>query len=245
MTFGARIARRAVMAAIVVAGALVAGCGGGPAPLETSNGVSKGRALFYAQPNASGCVNLSIDFAVQDGSGFKSVKNGSINYGMLSATKFGSVDLDPGTYHILSFHCITSQHTSLVTTGKTKRDAAFLQPGTITGSLGQFTIGAGEVVQIGELTTLRATREPRFTDGVLIVADLGAERLADFKSANPALAQKVVARLAQSHATEAELAEAEDSIKNGNYVGPTGQMFQALQLRMIGVARAKIRAASG
>lgn len=238
----------AALLGLLCAAMAVTACGGGasaPLPAATGSTEGKARVLFYAQPTAVNCTNMSVSFARKNvAGGYAHAAYGNINLNMFMKTNLASVDLDPGEYFITSGGCATSDYASVRVTGKTAGDAALFKEATVVEPLGRFSVAAGEVVAIGDLVFLRLTRDGTKTEGVLLVSELLDGRLADLRKASPDMASRVVRRPVTSLATDAELATAEQTIMQGNYSGSIGQMMQEAYLKLIRDARARQGAAS-
>jgi hypothetical protein len=134
-----------------VAGAtalLASGCATSTRPIvePSSQALSerkRGVAVMKFSMPQERCINQALLIGVRDGNGHRVVRK-LMSRGAAPATTANAAEaeLDPGEYHVLGYAC--------------QRERSFLNAGTeggpYTPSLASFTVGPGEVVNIGHIT---------------------------------------------------------------------------------------------
>lgn len=243
------IRMRGGLCGVVLAAALMAlgGCGGGAAaPLEAgaAGDPAKGRAVFYATMPMAACTNLSVNFSRKVADKYEPAGAGSLIFNIIASTNLASVDLTPGEYHVAGAFCMTANHSSFVVSAPSQGGGLFEKP-TVVGTLGTFTVAAGEVVDIGSLMFLHASSDSKNQGGVILVTGTSPDRIAALKSANADVARRLVTRHARSAATDDQLRQTEERLTAAGFAGRFVELEkQQIVLPLLREARQRLRSAS-
>ena len=186
-----------------------AGCsGGGKVDEQLANPVTlrdskQAIGLFrLASPDPS-CQSLAVAVGVREGPLYRSQQTLRLQQTMV--TNVLEVLLAPGEYHILGFACYRARSTLMMTEPQGN--------GLLRRSYASFTIGAGEVVNLGQIRLVRSARSPgvfnSFNEVTVEVADWPLAELERFKSQRPKLFAEMRTRLMTiaPHATGPEAME--------------------------------------
>ena len=185
----------------VAALALLSGCGGGLQGVSQPAG--KGYAVFYATIITAGCITETIEFAQPQGDGLRSVTAGTVNHGMFFHANFVVVQLSAGTYEIVRASCVRSDHSHYYVQADLPKGSELFSAPVFMKSLGRFTVGPDEVVDIGDLSFLR-TSDGAATLGVMTVGNMHG--LEQFKAKHPELAARLIVRHAVPASADESLA---------------------------------------
>jgi hypothetical protein len=173
----ARIANLVVLGAAVGA---ISGCAPStrmlvePTP-EALAGKARGVAVVkFSMPNEA-CLQQMLIIGTRDGNGHRVVARlQAAGSAPTTTANAAEVQLEAGAYEVLGYRCHRTRSAIAVGT----------EGGPYTASLGRFTIGAGEVVNIGHITLKRTWGSNEIT---MDVADWGLPDLTRYRDERPKL----------------------------------------------------------
>jgi hypothetical protein len=159
---GKRCAEGVRRHALLSAGLLIGGCGitstvSDDVSLTSLTAASQAVAIITVSIDGETCPLATIQLAKRSAAGYEATTSFSINTSKFSlsgliAGSIPQVPLAAGEHHIVSYLCSAqSGNTTYTTTIGQKQGAFFGIGGTYKKSLANFTLAAGEVVDIGYL----------------------------------------------------------------------------------------------
>lgn len=182
--------RTMMRALILLTGAVVSACAPNtrlavePAPATLARSKRAVVLMKFAMPQEA-CKGHYLWIGVRDGDGHRQVARlqlpGSPKAGSANAAE---AELDPGDYHVLGYACQRAR--SILAFGS--------QGGPVTHSLAGFTLGPGEIVNVGYITAQRRATHPG-APVVMSVGDWPLDDLTRFKAERPLLFGAMKTRL--------------------------------------------------
>jgi hypothetical protein len=164
MTSGGRKASNLTLAVVAAAltGVLLGGCGGTPSVGDNLSAADLGQrqqavAILTVMIEGEPCPEAEIQLGRRTASAFEPTTSFFVNTSMhgVSRSLAGSIaqlTLPAGEHHIVGYRCAKRAPGSINTTVVGKREGAVLgMGGTYAGSMAQFQLAPGEVVNIGHL----------------------------------------------------------------------------------------------
>ncbi len=155
-----------------------------PSAIALSQSKRSIAVMKFGMPHEA-CKGHYLWLGVRDGNGHKQVARlqapGAARPASANATE---IELEPGEYHMLGYVCQRAR--SMIAFGS--------QGGPVTHSLASFTLGSGEVINVGQITAKRRAQHPG-AQVDLAVADWSLDDLTRFKAERPVLFAAMKTRL--------------------------------------------------
>ena len=178
-------ARALVVSFVVVMAAVLEGCSGGGrvneqlSNPETLRNSQQAVALFrLALPDPS-CNSVAVSIGMREGPLYRSQQ--TLRLQQTSVTNVLEVLLAPGEYHVLGFACYRARSTLIMAEPQGN--------GLLRRSYANFSVAAGEVVNLGQIRLVRSGRSPgifnSFVGANVEVSDWPLAELERFKSQRP------------------------------------------------------------
>ena len=160
----------------------------------TSNGA--GVAVMRLGAASWACAHASVLIGVRDGNGYRGVRGVRVaNMRSVTESAVAEVELPPGEYHFLAYRCMDKNGVGNAVGSLSDK------PNVYIASFAKFTLGPGEIVNIGYLH-YNASRTNRSMFGRPIreeisVTDWPLEELDRFKKNRPQIYAQMKTRLMQ------------------------------------------------